>query len=192
MARDAARATRDLIAVLRLAYSGELAAGFAYRGHWKSVADADERERIRQIEMEEWHHREQVGDMLRALGQAPRRLREARAWLIGRTLGVLCHLSGWLLPMYGAGKLESRNVREYESAARAARDCGREEWVECLLTMAEVEWEHEAYFRARVVSHSWGRRLPLWPQPPPKATIRASFQAESAARPVRELTGACA
>ena len=37
----------SLIAVLQLAYSGERAAGYAYRGHWHSVSDADERARIR-------------------------------------------------------------------------------------------------------------------------------------------------
>ena len=57
-----------------------------------------------------------------------------------RTLGVLCHVSGWL--------------REYEAAARHAWNCGRREWVDCLLTMAEVEWEHDAYFRGRVLSRS--------------------------------------
>src|SRR5262245_64864919 len=101
----------DLVAILRLAYSGELAAALAYRGHSKSVSDAEDRRRIRQIEEEEWHHRGLVGDMLLALGESPGNLREVRAWLIGRTLGLLCHVSGWLAPMYGAGKLESRNVR---------------------------------------------------------------------------------
>ena len=50
-----------LIRVLQNAYSGELAAGYAYRGHWKSLRDPAERERSRIIEAEEWHHRELVG-----------------------------------------------------------------------------------------------------------------------------------
>jgi hypothetical protein len=33
----------QLITVLQLAYSGELAAGYAYRGHWHSVRDSEER-----------------------------------------------------------------------------------------------------------------------------------------------------
>ena len=74
--------------------------------------------------------------------------------------------------MYGAGRLESKNIREYESAARHARECGHTEWIDCLLTMAEVEWEHERYFRGRVLSHRWARHLPMWPAPPPKASIR--------------------
>jgi hypothetical protein len=185
-------AVDGLVAILQLAYSGELAAALAYRGHWKSVSDAEDRRRIRQIEEEEWHHRGLVGVMLRDLGESPGQLREARAWLIGRTLGLLCHVSGWLAPMYGAGKLESRNVREYEAAARHALACGRDEWVDCLLTMAEVEWEHEAFFRSRVLSHRVGRRLPIWPAPPPKEAIRESFERDVQALRGRRLTFACA
>ena len=79
----------------------------------------------------------------------------------------------------GAGKLESRNVKEYETAARYARDCRYFELIDCLLEMAEVEWDHELYFRSRVLSHRLGRRLSLWPQPPAKETIRLSYEGES-------------
>jgi rubrerythrin len=165
-----------LIALLQLAYSGEKAAAYAYRGHWKSVSLPDERERIEVIEQEEWHHRRLVGEILAELGSAPDSGREFRSAVIGRTLGLLCHVSGWILPMYGAGKLESRNIREYESAARFARNCGRVQYLDCLLTMAEVEWEHEHYFRLKVLNHWLGRLLPIWPEPPPKTTIRAAFR----------------
>ncbi len=80
--------------------------------------------------------------------------------------------------MYGAGRLESRNIREYETAARLARACGRREWLDCLLTMAEVEWEHEQYFRHLVLKHWLGRRIPIWPAPPGKESFRATFQAD--------------
>jgi hypothetical protein len=164
-----------LVALLKLAYSGELAACGAYRGHARSVRDPEERAAIARIEDEEWHHRRLVGDMLRELGEGPDPSRERRARIIGRALGMLCHVSGWLAPMYGAGKLESRNVREYETAARLAVAAGRREWVECLLTMAEVEWDHERYFRLKVLGHGIGKRLPMWPEPPPRATIRERF-----------------
>jgi rubrerythrin len=164
-----------LINILQLAYSGELAAAYAYRGHWHSVRKADEKISIKSIEDDEWRHRKLVGEMLAVLGGGPNKTREIRATIIGRTLGILCHVTGWLAPMYGAGKLESRNVKEYETAARYARDCGHLELIDCLLEMAEVEWEHECYFRARVLSHALGRRLRLWPQPPPKETIRSNF-----------------
>jgi rubrerythrin len=169
-------AKANLIALLQLAYSGEKAAGYAYRGHWQSLTDPSERTRIAKIEQEEWHHRTLLGDMLATLNATPDRTREYRAAIIGRVLGFLCHLTGWLLPMYGAGKLESRNIREYEAAARYARDCGNVQFIECLLEMAEVEWEHEHYFRSQVLRHRLSRYIPLWPQPPQKSNIRESFQ----------------
>src|ERR1043166_8959993 len=113
----AAMPLEKLVRQLQGAYSGELAAGYAYRGHWHSVRDAAERERIRAIEAEEWHHRELVGAMLRDLGAAPSRKREAIFWCIGKAIAGLCHVGGWFIPMYGAGKLERHNIVEYEDAA---------------------------------------------------------------------------
>jgi rubrerythrin len=168
----------SLIRILQLAYSGELAAGYAYRGHWHSVRNNAERDRIQQIEEEEWHHRKLVGGILKELNAQADPKRERRANLIGRSLQFLCHVTGWLLPMYMAGRLESRNIREYETAARHAARSGHPEYIDCLLIMAEVEWEHEKYFRDRVLCHWIGSRLQLWPEPPPKEHIRSSFADE--------------
>jgi len=168
-----------LIAILQLAYSGELAAGYAYRGHWHSVNNPDQKARIKTIEEEEWHHRRLVGAMLTSLKAGPDKVREIRATLLGRALGFTCHLSGWFAPMYGAGRLESKNIVEYETAARYARDCGRTDFIDCLLMMAEVEWEHEYFFRSCVLRHWLGKRLFIWPMPPPKNNIRKSFYQKS-------------
>jgi demethoxyubiquinone hydroxylase (CLK1/Coq7/Cat5 family) len=168
-------ARERLIRQLQNAYSGELAAAFAYRGHWHSVSDAGERAHIHQIEDEEWHHRDLVGGMLRDLGAKPRRVREVVFYVIGRVIGAFCHVGGWFAPMYGAGRLERRNIVEYEDAAQFAQECGRDDLIDCLLTMAEVEWEHELYFRGRVVGHRLLRLIPLWDPAPAKETIRAKF-----------------
>ena len=165
---------QKLVRQLQGAYSGELAAGFAYRGHWRSLPQGEERERIRIIEEEEHHHRALVGGLLRDLGAGPNRIREAIFWTIGRTLGAMCHVTGWFLPMYGAGRLERGNIVEYEVAAQLAVACGHEEMVDCLLGMAEVEWEHELFFRERLAGHPLLRVIPLWPAPPPKERIRAT------------------
>ena len=178
--------TAALIQILQLAYSGELAAAYAYRGHWHSLSDPEERSRVKTIEDEEWHHRRLVGEILSALGAAPDQRREFRASIVGRILGFLCHVSGWFVPMYGAGKLESRNIVEYETAARCARESGHTEFVDCLLTMAEVEWDHEVFFRSCVLRHWLGKRLTIWPKPPLKSHIRISF--EKAGR-ITEFTG---
>jgi demethoxyubiquinone hydroxylase (CLK1/Coq7/Cat5 family) len=118
-----------LIALLQKAYSGELAAALAYRGHWKSVVVEADRSRIRQIEGEEWHHRDTVGEMLSTLGATPLPIREARAYLTGRILGFLCGLIGPFAPLYAAGRLESRNIVEYENAAQKAFESGHPEFL---------------------------------------------------------------
>lgn len=150
-----------LIKLLRLAYSGELAAAYAYRGHWRSLADPDERESVRKIELEEWEHRRLVGAMLARLGATPSWSRELLMTAIGRLLQALCHVTGWLLPMYGAARLETRNVKEYDDAARFAAESGHGDFVPCLSRMADVELEHERYFKERLHSHRLGRLLPL-------------------------------
>jgi ferritin-like protein len=167
---------RGLIRELQHAYSGELAAGFAYAGHWRSCHNPEERAHIHQIEEEEHHHRQLVGDILRSLGAKPLPIREAVFFAIGKVLGALCHVSGWFLPMYGAGRLESRNIVEYERAAVRALGCGREDLIDCLLGMAEVEWEHEYYFRHKVIGHRMLRLFPLWNVPPAKETIRKQYE----------------
>jgi len=165
----------ELIRVLRSACSGELAAIHAYAGHAASVSSAEERERILTIQSEERHHRELVLRLLAGLDARPSRGREILFFCIGKTISFLCRIGGWFIPMYGAGRLERSNIVEYEDAARHARDLGRTDMIDCLLTMAEVEWEHERFFRERVVGHRLLRVFPLWPAPPPKESIRAPY-----------------
>ena len=149
---------QHLIQILQGAYSGELAAGFAYRGHWKSVENPNERAAIQKIEREEWVHRKRVGEMLTSLGAGPKKLREAKLWMIGRTIGLACHVIGWFLPMYFAGRLECGNVVEYEAAASHALALGLREFEADLLVMAGVEKEHELFFLSVITGH---RLLPL-------------------------------
>ena len=151
-------ARKSLIRILQNAYSGEVAAAYAYRGHWRSLKDSPEKARIREIEAEEWDHRRRVGEWLTKLDAKPRPLRDKVFWTIGRTLGATCFLSGWFMPMYFAGRLESQNSVEYEDAAIFARELDMDECVEDLLDMARVEVEHEAFFRETVAAH---RLLPI-------------------------------
>jgi hypothetical protein len=55
--------------------------------------------------------------------------------------------------MYFAGRLESGNVEEYETAAHHARRLGLAEFAADLEHMARVEGEHEIFFREMVTSH---------------------------------------
>ncbi|MEP6925037.1 MAG: hypothetical protein ABI954_11280 [Pyrinomonadaceae bacterium] len=149
---------KKLISILQGAYSGEMAAAYAYRGHWKTLSEGAERERIRQIEAEEWFHRENVGLWLEKLNAKPKRTREIIFWTIGRFLGNACFVSGWFLPMYFAGRLENGNVKEYEDAAMFAGEIGLVICQAELLEMAQVELEHEIFFRQTVAKH---KLLPL-------------------------------
>lgn len=148
----------SLINILRAAYSGEMAAAYAYRGHWKSLSKLEERRKVRRIEMEEWVHRRRVLFMLGKMASKPSQLREAKMLMIGRTIGILCHVIGWFLPMYFAGRIESRNVQEYLDAARYAGAVGLTEFETELLVMAKVEQKHEDYFKNIVTGH---RLLPI-------------------------------
>lgn len=151
-------AKQNLIRILQHAYSGEVAAAYAYRGHWKSLKDSPEKTRIKQIEAEEWDHRRRVGEWLATLGAGPNLRREKIFWTIGKFLGHTCFISGWFFPMYFAGRLESQNSIEYEDAAVFAKELGMNDCVEDLLDMARVEVEHEEFFRETVAGH---RLLPI-------------------------------
>jgi hypothetical protein len=85
------------------------------------------------------------------------------------------------MPMYGAGRLERHNIVEYEEAAIYARECGHEELIDCLLTMAEVEWEHERYFRSKAAGHRLTRVIRMWKPAPPKSSIRGGESADQTA-----------
>jgi len=170
-------ARKALTEVLQMAYSGELAAANAYRGHWISVRDAQEKKDIFQIEIEELQHRQDVGMMLDSLGAKPLFRREILMNMIGRGIGFLCLIGGWFIPMYGAGKIEASNIQEYERAAQYAHIAKHLDWVDPLLEMAELEWDHEQYFYQKVKGHFLNKWITPWREPEPKINIRERFAA---------------
>jgi hypothetical protein len=162
--------------LLQLACSGELAAARAYLGHRHSLRDAGERAELARIIRDEVRHRRCLIGMLASLGAAPSPSRERKMERVGRAIAAFCQVGGWFWPMYGAGRLEAQNIREYEVAARLALVAGRAELVEPLVEMAEVEWDHERYFRGKVLGHPLRRVVPLWPAPAPREAIRQSMR----------------
>jgi demethoxyubiquinone hydroxylase (CLK1/Coq7/Cat5 family) len=144
---------QQFIHLLQKAYSGEMAAALAYRGHWRSLPASAERDRIQHIEREEWRHRRGVGAMLRKLEAEPQQAREILMYLIGHVVGLLCHASGRFWPMYIAGKLERDNVREYDHAAACAGRLSLTKYEKILRRMGEVEREHELYFTEVIADH---------------------------------------
>lgn len=152
-------ARENLIRILQNAHAGELAAAFAYRGHWKSLKKtAAEREGIQKIEAEEWEHRANVRRWLEHLDAQPNARREKVFWTIGKIIGAACYVSGWFFPMYFAGRLESQNVQEYVDAAEYAKELGMPECFDEMMEMSRVEGEHEEFFRRTIANH---RLLPI-------------------------------
>lgn len=156
---------QKLIAILQGAYSGELGASYAYQGHWRSVKKQEEIDSIKRIEAEEWEHRRLVGEMLAELGAEPDPRLEKKLTRIGKTIGFLCRIGGWFMPMYGAGRLESHNVKEYLDAAEYATLSGNAKYVDSLVEMAEVERQHERYFREKSSTHFLWKIFPKWKIP---------------------------
>ncbi len=182
MAQDARSARAALIRRLRKAVAGERAAVRAYGGHWRSLRNDEQRAAVRQIRLEELAHIQRIEQILAKLGSKPSRIRNANAAVIGLLIAAFCFVGGWYAPMYGAGRIERRNIREYEDAARLALAANLAWYVDEFLRMAEVEWNHEQYFHDLVRGHWLHRISRSWPNPPPLAEIRASFERDAKRR----------
>ena len=150
-ARAAARA--GLVRILQDAHAGELAAAWAYRGHWRSRRDPAERREIRRIEEAEWHHRSLVAGLLDEMGEGPRRRRELAMGMIGRVFGALCFVSLRFAPMYAAGRLEAMNVGQYATARDHALTLGLGTFRSSLEAMRQEELRHEDWFADQVRGH---------------------------------------
>jgi hypothetical protein len=148
-----------LVRLLQLAYSAEKAAAFAYIGHAGSVKNSEEKLAIRQIELDEWQHREQVLAILRRYEIAPSRYFEWKYHVIGKIISCSCYVIGWFMPYYFAGRLESGNVCEYFIMMRYFHEIGIHDHDEVLYEMGIKEKEHEVYFQRSLANN---RLLPLF------------------------------
>ncbi len=148
-----------LIKLLQMAYSAEKAAAFAYIGHAGSVKNPEEKAAIKQIELDEWHHREVVLSIMQQYGIQPSRYNEIKYHIIGRILSASCYVIGWFMPYFFAGRLESGNVCEYFVAMRYFNDLGITAHDKDLYEMGIKEKEHEVYFQKSLENN---RLLPLF------------------------------
>lgn len=174
---------KDLIRLLQNAHAGERAAAFAYRGHSLAVTTPRERKEIQKIEQEEWDHRACLFQMLQALNAKPRLSREILMMFIGACIYSLCRFGGWFnifnfgwyMSMFGAGKLEQVNIIEYEVVAISAQAHGESRFIDDLINMAEVEWDHEFYFRSKAMTSKWSCYIKIWNAPPPRHSTRQTL-----------------
>ncbi|MGI9589958.1 MAG: ferritin-like domain-containing protein [Myxococcota bacterium] len=174
---DPALARRELIRGLQLAHAGELGAVRAYLGHRRAVRKSAERNAITEILKDEIRHRRCVFRMLTEAGAKPDPKAERKLDRVGRSIACFSRIGGWFIPMYGAARLENDNIVEYEIAARLAWHAGRHGWIDDLLEMAEVEWDHEQILRTLAASHWLWKVAPKWRVPPPREEIRTRFEA---------------
>ena len=152
-------AHRALVKLLQKAYSAERAAAFAYIGHAASLKCAVAKAAVKQIEDDEWNHRENVLRLMKLYGVPVSRSYEVRFYIIGRIISASCHVIGQFMPFFFAGKLESGNVCEYFVMMRHFHSLGIREHDAVLYEMGMKEKEHEVYFLEQVRT---SRLLPLF------------------------------
>jgi len=140
----------QLIDLLKMAYSAEKAAAFAYIGHAASVKDPEAKKAIRQIELDEWNHREEVLGLMKQYDVPISKYYEFRFHVIGKIISGSCFIIGWFMPYYFAGRLESGNVCEYFRMKQYFNSLGITEHDQLLYNMGIKEKEHEVYFLAQI------------------------------------------
>lgn len=148
-----------LVRLLQLAYSAEKAAAFAYIGHAGSVKSPEEKAAIRQIELDEWQHRETVLSLMRQYDIPVSRYFEFKYHILGRLISGSCYVIGWFMPYYFAGRLESGNVCEYFIMMKYFNELGITRHDDVLYEMGMKEKEHEVYFQKGLRNN---RLLPLF------------------------------
>lgn len=145
---------------LRVAYSTEIGAASAYRGHARATRDPAVAAYILGIEQDERHHRAAVGELLEAFGARPFYPLELLFWVVGNTIGLGCFVWGEWASAFGAAQFEFGGMGDYRRAARAARAVGEHELAARLEVFEQQEAAHRAFFLALARS-----RLPIGARP---------------------------
>ncbi len=145
----------ELRKLLQRAYSAEKAASFAYQGHAASGQSADEKIAIHQIEQDEWNHRAEVLAIMQAHDIPVNKFFEIKYAIVGKIISASCHVIGWFMPIFFAGKLESGNVCEYFRMMKMFYEEGITQHNDVLFEMGIKEKEHEVYFLSKVKHKKW-------------------------------------
>lgn len=140
----------ELVDLLKKAYSAEKAAAFAYQGHAAAVKNSQEKIAIRQIEVDEWNHRMEVLEIMKQYDISVSKFYEFKFHVIGKIISFSCHVIGWFMPFYFAGRLESGNVCEYFRIKQFFNSIGINKHDVVLYEMGIKEKEHEVYFLEQI------------------------------------------
>jgi hypothetical protein len=145
----------ELVDLLKKAYSAEKAAAFAYQGHAASVKDENQKKEIRQIEIDEWFHRKEVLQIMNDFNIPISKYYELKFHIIGKIISMSCHIIGWFMPFYFAGRLESGNVCEYFRMKQFFNNLGISKYDQLLYDMGLKEKEHEVYFLEKIKTNKF-------------------------------------
>ncbi|MEO6876692.1 MAG: hypothetical protein ABI222_17920 [Opitutaceae bacterium] len=157
-----------LVDLLQRAYSAERAAAFAYIGHAASLRDPAAKVAVKQIEDDEWAHRAHVRELMARYDVDVSRWYEVKYYGIGKVIAASCHVIGWFMPYFFAGRLESGNVCEYFVMMHYFHSLGIRDHDAILYEMGMKEKDHEVYFLEQIKTSrllpyfekvfSWGRQ----------------------------------
>ena len=140
----------QLVDLIQMAYSAEKAAAFAYIGHAASVKNKEEKIAIKQIEIDEWNHRDEVMLLMKEYDIPVSKWYELKFHVIGKIISGSCFVIGWFMPFYFAGRLESGNVCEYFRMKHYFNSLGIKKHDVVLYEMGMKEKEHEVYFLEQI------------------------------------------
>lgn len=135
-----------LIWLIKLSHGIEIGAYTAYSYHWRSLDNKKERKEVRHIQWEEFEHRNQLKVFLTELNSKPNQIIDQTFKVIGNTMGFLCLLTGYSMPMLGAGLIEIMGVINYKLVAKEALKNNKLSMAKRLDIMAETELKHRHYF----------------------------------------------
>jgi hypothetical protein len=85
--------------------------------------------------------------------------REIVFYLIGRSIGFICHFCGNFLAAFFAGILESKNIQEYGQALKFAEELNLKTYFDDFKEMEKTESEHEFILREMIKNN---RFFPLF------------------------------
>lgn len=131
-----------LVKMLQKAYAGEIAAYYAYSGHWQSEKDPEVRRQIQEIQKHELYHILEIERMLKSLDAKPAPI---RTWIferIGRTIGFLCLFFSQRTKARVAMSIERFGAAKYDDIKLEASRQKRYAMARELSHMAQTEDGH--------------------------------------------------
>lgn len=140
--------TNKLIKLLKQAHAIEIGAYYAYKGHWKSSKNIEEKKKIQEIQNDELLHRKLIELWLFGMGSKPSVFLDIIFYIIGNSISISCFVLGRRLSAWGARIMETIGSKVYINLSLAALKTPEYEIASSLLNMAKTEREHEEFFRS--------------------------------------------